>query len=493
MDVDTQRKEEWCITLQSFLASRLRTPSYTVASRQHPFISVPSMIPRTQFLLDGIVWAVNDHPSWVLDAWLTVQNGIKDTGKRFGELSEELQRPVASASSSSVQGGGGAAVVAASTGSGAASRMAMAAPRGSALDRELTYRAHAAVQDVYLAFCVMDALVKNVCAEAAGKLHAAVEAELPHLVADFVPVFLPATSRWIEDAVEEYRHLFHALLDSWLVQNTFNSDVHRRLQEYIQDRLQRTREAEEKAELEGSEGTDRTANASDGSNGVAANRDTSSHNHNPSGNTPAMANSVAAAAANRSGAMPNMWQQSMQHIIESTARVSAAVIASAATPATVESAGKSSNASSIAPAAAAAGPTIKNAALRSFERGVRTPETVKKTLSSFLDHIFPPRRTAAARHRCPHCGALFRDDKSQNAHYRCHFYARNYLKPEEKLVRLMYPSAADFAEHTADLKREGYFTRTVEVLEEAYKGGERGSVKIRKLEEPPAEPTENAP
>ncbi|KPI83236.1 hypothetical protein ABL78_7739 [Leptomonas seymouri] len=471
MDIETQRKEEWCITLQSFLSSRLRTPSYNVASHQHPFISVPSMIPRAQFLLDGVVWAVNDHPSWVLDAWLTVQNCIKDTGKRFAELSEELRRAIASPASQS--GGSSSAAAAAGAAAGSTpSRTVIAAPRGSALDRERTYRAHAAVQDVYLAFCVMDALVKNVCVEAAGKLHAAVEAELPHLVADFVPLFLPATSYWIENAVEEYRCLFHALLDSWLVQSTFNSDVHRRLQEYVQDRLQRTREVEEKAEQD--------------DNGVA---DGEASNSGVGGNV----GSIGATAQRSSGTgtsdATRVWQQSMQHIIESTARVSAAVVA--AGPAIVK-AGAAGPAATAA-AAAAAAPVAKNAALAKFERGVRTPETVERTLKSFLNYVFPPRRTPAARHRCPHCGALFRDDKSKNAHYRCHFYARNYLKQDEKLVRLMYPAAADFAEHTADLKREGYFTRTVEVLEEAYKGGERGAVKIRKLEEPPTEQTEGAP
>jgi hypothetical protein len=452
MDIETQRKEEWCISLQSFLASRLRTPSYANASRQHPFISVPSMIPRTQFLLDGVVWAVNDHPGWVLDAWLTVQNCIKDTGKRLAELSEEFQHVVASSTSSS-----------------AAASLSTAAPRGSALDRERTYRAHAAVQDVYIAFCMMDALLKNVCTEAAGTLRAAIEAELPHLVADFVPVFWPRTSRWFEDAVEEYRYLFHALLDSWLVQNTFSSDVHRRLQEYVQDRLQRTREAEEKAEQEGNEGTDGATSSGDAG---AANS-----NGSPNGSGPSTA--------------PNVWQQSMRHIIDTTARVSAAVVAAGNTIASPpDTTGKSTVGVMVAPGAAVStSPVAKSAAVRSFERGVRTPETVEKTLRSFLHYVFPPRQTAAARHRCPHCGALFRDDKGKNTHYRCHFYARNNLKPEEKLVRLMYPSAADFAEHTGDLKGEGYFTRTVEVLEEAYKGGERGAVKIRKLESP-AEPAE---
>lgn len=459
MDLDTQRKEEWCITLQSFLSSRLRTPPYAVACRQHPFVAVPSMIPRTQFLLDGVVWAVNDHPSWVLDAWLTVQNCIKDAGKRFAELSEELHRAVMLSATTAASGG-----AASST---SASRIAMAAPRGSALDRERTYAAHAAVQDIYLAFCVMDALVKNVCADAASTLHAAVETELPHLVADFVPIFAPATSYWIEDAITEYRYLFLALLDSWVVRNTISGDVHRRLQEYVQDRLQRTRAAEEKAEMEGS-GLGTTA-------GGATQNGTSGSSGSNGANGVASPDSGAAAV--------NPWQQSMQHIIESTARVSAVVAASSAAPA-----GKSGPAG--APSATSA-PAAKNAALRGFARGSRTPETVERTLRSFLNYVFPPRSTPAARHRCPRCGALFRDDKSRIAHYRCHFYACNYLRKEEKRVRLMYPSAADFAEHTGDLKREGYFTCTVEVLEEAYKGGERGAVKIRKLEEPPAEATED--
>ncbi|KAG5473846.1 hypothetical protein LSCM1_04478 [Leishmania martiniquensis] len=435
MDSNTQRKEEWCISLQFFLASRLRTPSYAVASRQHPFIRVPPMIPRTQFLLDGIVWAVNDHPGWVESAWLTIQNHIKDTATRLRELSDELARATAAA--------------AASTSSSSAATNAissMIAPRGSALDRVRTYQAHAAVQDVYLAFCALDALVKGVCADAAVAVHEAVGKELPQLVAYYFPLFAPSTSYWVADAVDEYRHLFLALLDSWITQSTFSSDVHRRLQEYLQHRLQRTREAESADEHQVQQ--------------------------DASGSFTAKANGSSGGA---NGA--DVWGMNVQHIIDNAARVSAAVMTTAPTAnlTGLESRGKSGQQASVASA--------KNAALRSFERGVRTPDTVERTLRSFLNSIFPPRNTAAARHRCPHCGAPFRDDKSKSSHYRCHFYARNFLKPEEKLVRLMYPSAADFAEHTGDLKREGHFTRTVEVLEEAYKGGGRGAVKIRRLEE----------
>ncbi|CBZ35927.1 hypothetical protein, conserved [Leishmania donovani] len=439
MDLDTQRKEEWCISLQFFLASRLRTPSYAVASRQHPFIRVPPMIPRTQFLLDGIVWAVNDHPSWVESAWLTIQNHIKDTATRFAEVSDELTRATAAAASA-----------ASSSGTITNAISSMIAPRGSALDRGRTYQAHAAVQDVYLAFCVMDALVKGVRADVAGKLHEVIGKELPQLVAYYVPVFAPATSYWVANAVDEYRHLFHALLDSWIMQSTFNSDVHRRLQEYLQHRLQHTREAEEdeQKQLQQDAAGSSAAKVNGGRSGVNS---------------------------------PDVWGTSVQHIIDSTARVSAEVMAAAPTTNLVGSGVRENGGQ---PAAVA---SAKNAALRSFERGVRSPDTVERTLRSFLNSIFPPRNTPAARYRCPHCGAPLRDDKSKNAHYRCHFYARNFLKPEEKLVRLMYPSAADFAEHTGDLKREGHFTRTVEVLEEAYKGGNRGAVKIRRLEEPPAD------
>ncbi|GET90482.1 hypothetical protein, conserved [Leishmania tarentolae] len=439
MDLDTQRKEEWCISLQFFLSSRLRTPSYAVASRQQPFIRVPPMIPRTQFLLDGIVWAVNDHPGWVESAWLTVQNHIKDTATRFAEVSDELARATAAAGSASSSN---------STTTNAIS--SMIAPRGSALDRGRTYHAHAAVQDVYLAFCVMDALVKGVRSDAAGKLHEIIGKELPQLVAYYVPVFAPATSYWVANAVDEYRHLFHALLDSWIVQSTFSGDVHRRLQEYLQHRLQHTREAEEEEQKQLQQ--DAVGSSTEKLNG---------------------------GRSGTNGADP--WGASVQRIIDSTARVSSEVMATASTTNQAGSRGmeKGGQQASVA--------STKNAALRSFERGVRTPDTVERTLRSFLNSIFPPRNTPAARHRCPHCGAPFRDDKSKSTHYRCHFYARNFLKPEEKMVRLMYPSAIDFAEHTGDLKREGQFTRTVEVLEEAYKGGDRGAVKIRRLEEPPAD------
>ncbi|KAG5490364.1 hypothetical protein JKF63_00484 [Porcisia hertigi] len=447
MDSDTQRQEEWCISLQFFLSSRLRTPSYAVASRQDPFIRVPSMIPRTQFLLDGILWAVNDHPGWVESAWLTIQNHIKDTATRFAELSEELARATAAAvSASSTTSSSSAATNAISS---------MIAPRGSALDRRYTYQAHAAVQDIYVAFCVMDALVKGLCADAAGNLRDAIGKELPQLVAYYIPVFASSTSYWVANAVEEYRNLFLALLDSWVMQSTFNSDVNRRLQEYLQHRLQRTRDAESEEQhlLQDSAAGSATAKVNGKSGNVRGD---------------------------------GVWEMSVQNIIDSTARVSAAMIATNSTSnlPLAKATGKDDQQASVA--------IIKNPALYSFERGVRTPETVERTLRSFLNSIFPPRNTPAARHRCPHCGAPFRSDKAKSTHYRSHFYSRNFLKPEEKLVRLMYPSAADFAEHTGDLKREGQFTRTVEVLEEAYKGGGRGTVKIRRLEEPPTETNDSS-
>lgn len=353
------------------------------------------MVPRTQGLIDGILWAINDHPDWVLDAWLTLQNHLNDTARRYSEINTEM--------------GGLAAQL--SKGSTASTTLSSAA-RGTPLDRERTYRAHAAVQDIYIAFCVVDSLLKNICVEGEVALRSAVEAALPRLVAEYMPIFSIPQSRWCGEAVDEYRYLFLDLLNSWLVLNVLQSDVHRRIQEYIQHRLHRSR-------AEVVEGDTKKQAA--------------------------------------------LWNQGVQAIIEQAAGPSTALPSSS-----LQSGGGHTGAA-------------KNATLK--PPPARTAEAVEKTVRSFLNSIFPPRRTPASRHRCPHCGALFRDEKSRAAHSRYHFYARNFLKPEDKLVRLMYPTAVEFIDHCGDSKKEGHFTKVTEVLEQAYKGGERGAVKIRKLEE----------
>lgn len=346
------------------------------------------MIPNSQYLIDGALWAIHDHPNWAMDAWLVVQNHLKDTGTRYEELRRELRN---------------------------AKAVAAEEDPTSKTNRERLYRAHAAVQDLYLAFCVVDALLKSEqlhLSRDTPSVKEAVEKELPHLVADYVPLFEAQHSEWAEDAAEEYRDLFFHLLRSWLTQQVLREDTHRRMEEFIRHKLKTNREAME------------------------------------------VAKAPFAASAATDG---------LRLLIRTT---------NAAATGSSKGAGRGPPARAAGPGGRGGGP----------QQPRRTPDSVERTIRSFLASIFPAKKGATGRFRCPHCGAYFKDDKSKNAHYRCHFTNHNFLKPEEKVVRLMYPSVNDFIEHTGDVERSGYFAKATDVLEDAYRNGERGVMKARRLE-----------
>lgn len=364
----TRRREEWSVGLQFFLSSRLRTPSFQVASATHPLIRVPALLPHTQHLLDGIVWSLNDHPEWSEDVWPIVLNHVRDVDDRYQETMKQL------------------AVVKRSE-----QESASAVTR---LYREREYCAHARLQDVYLAFCVVDAFLKHVV-QPDKKLYASIIDGLPQLVADRFPVFLPGHSIWERDAIEEFRFHFLNLLRSWRTLRTLPVDVHRRLEEHIRHRLKSSGGA--------------------GSGGRAVGE--------------AVRDGLKVLMTNLNG--------------------------------TTTSSQLSQSQSSIAS---------------------RTPAEAEGQVRSFLSSIFPPRRSAAARVRCGHCGAPLKDEAARNEHYRYHFHAHNFLSSASKVVRLLYPTPSDFVAHAGDAMRDGYYPKVVDVLEDAYRHGERGIVSVRRLE-----------
>lgn len=422
------------VGLQLFLSSRLRTQPFAVASRAHPSLSVPSMVPNTQYLLDGIVWALHDHPTWAAEAWLCAHNFIRDAAERFEETVAQLDTAVAVRQRQKDPHRAPRPATGNSSVSSCSSKVA----------REQTYVAHAAVQDVYLAFCVMDAMLKGSCAAGAaagagpGKHRSAfrplkeeIEKALPHLVSDHFPIFAAFSpdNAFVADAVEEYRMLFLGLLESWAALRILESHTVRRLEEHLRYKLKNLREGIGAGE-EGAPGNE------GGRDGVRAGTGASGGGH-----------STRLAV-----------QQSLEVLLRGTLRGTAS--------ASPGSAGR--------------------------PRAPRTAEMAERNVKSFLASIFPARRPGAgagagagvgARIRCAHCGAPFKDEKAKDAHYRYHFHNHNVLREEDKVVRLSYPSQDDFMAHMGDVDQSGYYPRTTELLEEAYKNGAKGTVKVRRLED----------
>ncbi|CCW65219.1 unnamed protein product [Phytomonas sp. EM1] len=364
-------KEQWLLDFQFFLSGRLHTPPYVAAARSYPLISLPSMIPHTQYLLDGIVWSLNEHSEWALEAWLVIQNHLKTTVDRLQDVARDL-----------------------ADGWKTDERVELDGFRA----RERTYGSHAAVQDVYLAFCVVDAVLKHVRSPKQA-VKQTIEKALPHLVVETFPILQDyPRSPWMESATDEFRLLFLDFLRSWTASGV-EPETNRRLEEHIRHCLKVRREA---------------------------------------------------AQTGPSAARSTALQDGLRLVLDGASPAPA--ISSAST--------------SLAPASG-------------------DPAGVEKKIRSFLASINPHRRSLASRLRCAHCGAPLRDEASKNAHYRIHFHGHNYLRPEVKMVRLMYPTVGEFIDHVGDIDRRGYFAKVVDVLEELYKHDGRGALKVRRLEDLP--------
>ncbi|RNF26379.1 uncharacterized protein Tco025E_01240 [Trypanosoma conorhini] len=208
-------KDEWLVRLQLFLDVRLRTVPFHVASRSRPGVAVPLPIPNTQYLIDGVMWSVRDHAAWTPDAWLTIQNHLHSCSQRHTQLVERLSQAHAPANLQD----------------------------GAEVERERLYSSHACVQDLYVAFCVVDAFLRHAAEESRTTAREAVEKELPRLVADHAPIWLPARSQYTHDAVEDYRLLFLDLLRSWAVTKLLRPDTHRRIEEYVRYKLKTLRDS----------------------------------------------------------------------------------------------------------------------------------------------------------------------------------------------------------------------------------------------------------
>lgn len=434
--MDGNQRETFLINFQAFLENRLTTPTYALASRAYSTIASPFSLSNTQGLLDGLSLTLQDNPNWIKSAWGLIQSHLKRSYQRLEDVNELLKTtPFLQARHD----------------------------KAGKLQPEGRYRALAAVQDVYLAFCVVDATLKTIPLLTPIKFQREVremmESALPSLVCDCFPPLAPISTvcegfsvgsadaslnTFLQEAMEAYRWQFWDLLGTWrgssgaysiqplcvptssglssssFAEGTVSSDANQRIVDYIDHTMKVRQEAAKKA--------------------AALSSSSSSSAH---GLTSANYEGL------RKGGFSN--------------EVMGSLFPSSFLRNSSEGRNSSGNFSS------------------TNTSGTITLEMMDKRIRSFLNHIFPSRlRGYAHRHRCAYCGAPFDSDTGKNAHYRCHFHSRNALRPEEKVVRLLFPTPLEFIEHIGDSDRTGYFPKVTLTLEEAYKGGAKGAVSIRR-------------
>ncbi|KAH8617640.1 hypothetical protein ERJ75_000360800 [Trypanosoma vivax] len=233
-------KEEWLVGLHELLNVRLRTVSFALAVRVRSNASVPLPLQNTQYLIDGIMWSVRDCVEWAEEAWLCFQSHLQACAKRYTQLCEQL-----------------AAV--------GRTRQCEGLIEKDELERERLYNIHAYLQDIYVAFCIVDAFLRHMNDESRIAKELA-EKELPRLVAEHMPIWQRTGSYHVQEAVEDHRLLFLDLLRSWTATKILRADTQRRIEEHVRHRLKTLRDAV-------LNGNGRGATTLGGGDGVLRNRD----------------------------------------------------------------------------------------------------------------------------------------------------------------------------------------------------------------------------
>ena len=194
----TSQDLEWIRSLQLFLDCRLRS------SRQCGDAQFPLMPMNTQYLVDGIVLAINDHPELAASSWSAVLGHLRDCHGRYERLKAQLNE----------------ANVARRHGLG-----------------RIRYACVATVQDLYLAWCMIDGLVKNTTIDA---IRQSVDLEMPRLVASNLSLLWSASADappMLLAAVAEFRGLFLDLVRSWPLLRSIRPDTIRRCEEHVKQAL----------------------------------------------------------------------------------------------------------------------------------------------------------------------------------------------------------------------------------------------------------------
>jgi hypothetical protein len=209
----------WSEQLHVFINGRLRTTPYRLAVKQQPLVIIPQVPLNTQFLLDGIAMAIHDRGDlFGRETFLAVTNHLKSTSGRWMQVAQYV-----------TENCGGSSVV-----------------HVSQQHRRFTYGAMAALQDLLLAWYVVDVVLKHVDAKSVA--FSLLAEELPHLITTHMPLLCATTvstsaSTYIVAAVREYRGRFEDLMATWYMDPTIHRagirDVLRRSEEVLKRVLTR--------------------------------------------------------------------------------------------------------------------------------------------------------------------------------------------------------------------------------------------------------------
>lgn len=381
---------EWIRSLRLVLNCRLRSSTHFSASRGCGFPPMPS---NTQFVIDGIVMAVDDRPALASASWQATVEHLRECCSRFHRLRQQL--------------------LGASHAGNATLKFGV---------ERIQWATYAMVQDVYLAWCVLDGVAKD---SAVPEIRRVAELEWPRLVAQHMTVLweayapdtgtskTPGTAselqngevgvvRLIDGAVSQFRGLFLDLLRSWLLMRSFRADTLRRIDEHV-------RQALRVAAVKFAECSSSLASGLD---------------------------SMASAAA-------------VAQLILRT-RQAATAVPPAGIPVAVLAGGTSS------------GRPLLSSFRRGFHAGAAT-----KLLDVTVMQLSDSNRQPFA---CRQCGAPFKSSAACSAHYRVHFFTRAQLGDTDQMVRLRPCSREAFlAHHVASGPPDGSFIATVAPIKTAYR------------------------
>lgn len=179
---------QWTQTLETYIRQRLGDRSGGGA---------PRGLVHSQFVLDGIVLAVNDHPTAATESHVAIVNCIRGA-----------HRALMAASAASSAGAG---------------------PEAEA---EAEAAGASAAADLYTAWCVLDAVCKGTIV---AELHECFCASLPELVGDCMPLYCPPSLSssssppdglaQLRAAAAAYGPAYWAMVRSWLAGSVFPQHV----------------------------------------------------------------------------------------------------------------------------------------------------------------------------------------------------------------------------------------------------------------------------
>jgi hypothetical protein len=202
-------EREWIRALSLLLNCRLRSSRHVAGGG----LRAPAMPANTQFIIDGLVLAIDDHPVAATASWKALADHLRECSGRYERLRMQLQD---------------------------------AASLRYGRDK-IQWAVYATVQDLYLAWCAIDGAVKS---SRLAELRQCAELEWPRLVASHMSLLWHPSQPSAGDglalmdaAAEQFRRLFLDLVRSWLVLRILRPDTLRRVEEHVKQALRVVSEA----------------------------------------------------------------------------------------------------------------------------------------------------------------------------------------------------------------------------------------------------------